>query len=241
MNKQIGTTVLGYLRPTAVSFYIHSYGWDCYRVKDIEASIQLAEAMKQACHNPNLTIAAWETTAIFTQQKIFGSIGAINKECPCDAATLVRACCVQAGMSMPIFTVNNAGNILKESGYFEEPFQVFDNTSVYEGDILVSREPDLCGIVINAERRDGKEEDGNNSTTMSKNRKYSGTVKARCDVRSNSSESSPLISGWPILMRGNRVDICDEKIDEKGRTWFYVRMANRYFGFVLSNFISKGE
>lgn len=241
MSKQIGTTPIDNFRPRAVSFYIHSYGWDCYRAKDVETSIQLAEAMDQACRNPNLKVSNYKTTAIFTQQKIFGSIEAINKECLCDSATLVRACCVQAGISIPIFTTANATNILQASGYFEDPFQVFESTSLYDGDILISREPDLCGIILNSVRRDGKEEDNNTSAVMSKNRKYSGIAKTRCDVRTNSSESSPLISGWPILMKGNRVDICDEKTDEHGRVWYYVRMANRYFGFVLSDFISKGE
>jgi hypothetical protein len=47
------------------------------------------------------------------------------------------------------------------------------------------------------------------------------------------------IKSWPQLAKGNLVDICDTVKDSKGKAWYYVRIAGKYYGFVHSAYLKR--
>lgn len=78
------------------------------------------------------------------------------------------------------------------------------------------------------------------SGTSSPNKleKYVGKVTASTlNVRSWAGTSNPNIKSYPQLQKGNLVSICDAVLDSDKTTWFYVKIANKYYGFVSSKYI----
>lgn len=51
-------------------------------------------------------------------------------------------------------------------------------------------------------------------------------------------ENNP-IKSWPMLAQGNLIDVCDSIQDSKGNTWYYIRIAERYYGFSMAKYIKK--
>ena len=78
------------------------------------------------------------------------------------------------------------------------------------------------------------------SRTLSKEPKWVGKVTASslC-VRSWAGVEFSQIRSWPLLSKGNLVDVCDEVKDRNGVTWFYIRIDGRIFGFVHSAYLER--
>lgn len=76
---------------------------------------------------------------------------------------------------------------------------------------------------------------------LSKVRKFVGKVTARgqLNVRSWAGTENPNIKKWPMLDRGNLVDVCDTIQSESGEDWYYVRIAGKYYGFVCAAYIAR--
>ena len=59
------------------------------------------------------------------------------------------------------------------------------------------------------------------------------------NVRTWAGTKYPLIKSYPHLANGNLVDVCDSIKASKGATWYFVRIAGKYYGFVHSKYIKK--
>lgn len=60
------------------------------------------------------------------------------------------------------------------------------------------------------------------------------------DVRTWAGDEYPVIKKWPSLAKGNLVDVMNyTQKDKKGQSWYYVRIAGKYFGFVLAKYVAK--
>lgn len=60
------------------------------------------------------------------------------------------------------------------------------------------------------------------------------------NVRTWAGTGYPQIRSYPVLKRGNLVDVMDfTQKDVNGDKWYYVRIAGQYFGFVHSAYIQK--
>lgn len=60
------------------------------------------------------------------------------------------------------------------------------------------------------------------------------------DVRTWAGDEYPVIKKWPSLAKGNLVDVMNyTQKDEKGQSWHYIRIAGKYFGFVLTKHVDK--
>lgn len=60
------------------------------------------------------------------------------------------------------------------------------------------------------------------------------------DVRTWAGSNYPTIKKWPKLNKGNLVDVMNfTQKAEDGSSWYYVRIANKYYGFVASKDIKK--
>ena len=73
------------------------------------------------------------------------------------------------------------------------------------------------------------------TTTISKEPKFVGRVTADVlNVRTWPGIENPNIKNYPILKRGNLVDVCDTV-----HGWYYVRIAGKWFGFVAAEYIER--
>lgn len=76
-------------------------------------------------------------------------------------------------------------------------------------------------------------------TELSKTRNFVGKAKRHTYVRTWAGNENSCITSYPELNKGNLVDVCDTiKADDK-TSWYYVRIAGKYFGFVPAKDIQK--
>lgn len=86
----------------------------------------------------------------------------------------------------------------------------------------------------------------NTATTISKKqdknqRLYTGQVTAsNLNVRTWAGTEYPNIKKYPTLNKGNKVDVMNftQKASD-GSSWYYIRIAGKYFGFVSAKYIGK--
>ncbi len=86
----------------------------------------------------------------------------------------------------------------------------------------------------------------NTATTISKKqdknqRLYTGQVTvSSLNVRTWAGTEYPNIKKYPTLNRGNKVDVMNFTQKAKdGTSWYYIRIAGKYFGFVSAKYIGK--
>lgn len=86
----------------------------------------------------------------------------------------------------------------------------------------------------------------NTTTTISKKqdktqRLYTGQVTASgLNVRTWAGAEYPNIKKYPTLSSGNKVDVMNFTQKAKdGSSWYYIRIAGKYFGFVSAKYIKK--
>lgn len=77
-------------------------------------------------------------------------------------------------------------------------------------------------------------------TILSKTPKWVGKVTANTlNVRTWAGTENPQLKSYPVLAKGNLVDVCDT-IKAKDKTdWYYIRIAGKYFGFASAKYICK--
>lgn len=63
---------------------------------------------------------------------------------------------------------------------------------------------------------------------------------SKADVRTWAGDEYPVIKKWPSLAKGNLIDIMNyTQKDKKGQSWYYARIAGKYYGFVASKSVNK--
>lgn len=80
------------------------------------------------------------------------------------------------------------------------------------------------------------------STSKPANKIYPfvGEVTAsELNVRTGAGTNHGKLSSYPILKRGNLVDVLKEKKDTSGNKWYQVRIAGKYTGYVSAQYIKK--
>ena len=79
------------------------------------------------------------------------------------------------------------------------------------------------------------------SAGISKDPFWEGRVTASAlNVRTWAGIRYPRIKTYPTIARGTRVEICDSVKASDGSSWYYIRIAGRIYGFVHSDYISRG-
>lgn len=135
-------------------YYMHSKGWYVLRAKDISVANALALAMKQACDNNNIGYDQNQRGGVITQLKKYGTLGKIAVATECDCSSLVRACVYQAsGTDVGNFTTANEASTLENSGLFEKKKAVSSSTTLYYGDILVTKTKGHTVVVTSGNAR----------------------------------------------------------------------------------------
>lgn len=75
---------------------------------------------------------------------------------------------------------------------------------------------------------------------LSKVPKWVGMVNtAELNVRSWPGKENPTIKKYPYLAQHNLIDVCDTIKAADGGTWYYVRIVNKYYGFVAARYITR--
>ena len=70
--------------------------------------------------------------------------------------------------------------------------------------------------------------------------KWVGRVTAyRLNVRTWAGKKYPNIESYPVLSKGNLVDVCDKVVADDDADWYYVRIAGQFYGFVSADFILR--
>ena len=77
-------------------------------------------------------------------------------------------------------------------------------------------------------------------TILSKTPKWVGKVTANTlNVRTWAGTEYTQLKSYPTLAKGNLVDVCDTIKAKDGASWYYIRIAGKYFGFVSAKYIKK--
>lgn len=62
---------------------------------------------------------------------------------------------------------------------------------------------------------------------------------AKLYVRSWPGKENPTIKKYPYLAQHNLIDVCDTIKAVDGADWYYVRIVNKYYGFVCAEYINR--
>ena len=136
------------------SFYVSSKGWYIYRAKKVEHANKLAKAMKRACNNKHIGYDQYQRDNIIKDH----TDSKVNTECDC--SSLVRECIIEATGKDPgnIRTVSMP-QMLPKTGLFKDVITYKSGTTLYTGDILVTKTSGHTVIVVEGKAR------GKNDTT----------------------------------------------------------------------------
>ena len=120
-------------------YYRHRLGWYLLRPKEAAVARKIGLAMVEACLNHNIGYDQYERYGIINCLKKYGRIAKINEPTEADCSSLVRACCIQAGINVGDFNTSSEVAVLERTGAFHKAVIVTNDTKLCQGDILVTR------------------------------------------------------------------------------------------------------
>jgi hypothetical protein len=136
------------------NYYVHTKGWYVLRPKSVEVANKIAKAMLGACNNDNIGYDQSNRLDVIEQLKKYGSLAKIAVKTECDCSSLVRACCIEAGItSVSNFRTVNEPQALEKTGYFETRVPVSRDTELFDGDVLVTLTSGHTVVVVSGNPR----------------------------------------------------------------------------------------
>ena len=132
-------------------YYNHRLGWYMLRAKDSDKARKIGLVMTAACLNDNIGYDQSGRYGVIECLKIYGRLAKINKPTEADCSSLVRACCIQAGISVGDFNTSSEVLVLEKTGAFNKAVAVTPNTKLQVGDILVTRSKGHTVIVTESD------------------------------------------------------------------------------------------
>lgn len=138
-------------------YYRHRLGWYLLRPKEAAVAKKISLAMVEACLNNNIGYDQSERYGIINCLEKYGRIAKINEPTEADCSSLVRACCIQAGILVGDFNTASEVAVLERTGAFQKAVIVTNDTKLCQGDILVTMSKGHTVIVTEGyPREDGK-------------------------------------------------------------------------------------
>ena len=119
-------------------YYRHRLGWYLLRPKQAAVARKIGLAMVEACINHNIGYDQSERYGIINCLKKYGRIAKINEPTEADCSSLVRACCIQAGINVGDFNTSSEVSVLEKTGAFNKAVVVTNDTKLCAGDVLVT-------------------------------------------------------------------------------------------------------
>ena len=135
-------------------FYSHRLGWTMLRPKDKEVARKIGLAMLEACLNNNIGYDQSNRYGVISCLQKCGRLAKINEATEADCSSLVRACCIQAGIKVGDFNTSNEVVVLSRTGAFERAVDITSGAKLCAGDILVTRTKGHTVIVTDGYPRD---------------------------------------------------------------------------------------
>lgn len=135
-------------------FYSHRLGWTMLRPKDKEVARKIGLAMVEACLNNNIGYDQSNRYGVISCLQKYGRLAKINESTEADCSSLVRACCIQAGIKVEDFNTSNEVVVLSRTGAFERAVDITSSAKLCMGDILVTRIKGHTVIVTKGFERD---------------------------------------------------------------------------------------
>lgn len=148
------------------AYYLHSKGWYVLRPKSVKIANAIASAMLEACANRNIGYDQSNRLGVIIKLRSYKTLKKIGVKTEADCSSLVRACCIQAGFDPGNFTTYNEATVLEQSGFFESKKEVTSSTTLYNGDVLVTKTKGHTAVVVS----------GNPRKASKKSKTYSGTL-----------------------------------------------------------------
>ena len=137
-------------------YYKHRLGWYMLRPKEAAVARKIGLAMVEACLNANIGYDQSERYGVINCLKKYGRIAKINERTEADCSSLVRACCIQAGIQVGDFNTSSEVAVLERTGAFQKAVIVTNDTKLCQGDILVTRSKGHTVIVTEGYPREEK-------------------------------------------------------------------------------------
>ena len=82
--------------------------------------------------------------------------------------------------------------------------------------------------------------DTTENSKLSKIPKFVGKVTATSlNVRTWAGTENAKLKSYPMLAKGNLIDVCDTVKAKDGSSWYYIRIAGKYYGFASAKYIEK--
>lgn len=134
-------------------YYSHPKGWYMLRAKDSDKARKIGLAMTEACLNENIGYDQSGRYGVIEYLKIYGRLAKINKPTEADCSSLVRACCIQAGINVGDFNTASQVAVLEKTGAFNKAVAVTPSTKLHVGDILVTRTKGHTVIVTEVDKK----------------------------------------------------------------------------------------
>jgi len=141
------------------NFYVpRNKGWYILRPKSAEHAKKIAKKMETACNNKNIG---------YDQGGRYGVVKngvATKTKTEADCSSLVRACVKEAtGKDPGDFNTESEPKALEKTGLFEKKISYTSGTTLYTGDVLVTKTKGHTAIVVK-----GASRSGNNTPTTKK-------------------------------------------------------------------------
>lgn len=135
------------------TYYVHPLGWLLIRPKSVDVANGIANAMLEACRNNNIGYDQGDRNIIALVKK-YGSLAKIAVKCDTDCSDIMRACVYQAtGKDSGDFYTVTESDALQKLGLFEPTVEVTTSTTLYDGDILVTKTKGHTAAVVSGRPR----------------------------------------------------------------------------------------
>lgn len=136
------------------NWYLPSKGWVVIRAKDENVRKRIAEAMRSACINNNISYSKTNRNDLFNKVKIKDYDPAkCEIKAVTDCSALIRTCiCFALNKIIPDFNTSIEKIVLEKTGYFDiitDPKYTTKSRYLLEGDILVTKIKGHSVVVLN--------------------------------------------------------------------------------------------
>ena len=234
------------------AYYMHSKGWYCLRPKSISVANALADAMLEACNNNCIGYCQAHRTSVIPKLRAAGRLSKIKTNVETDCSELVRACCIQAGFDPGDFNTASEVRTLNATNQFMSKISVTSRTTLYNGDILVTKSKGHTAIVVSGHPRQAasskpKPKPSINTTAgdvvaaQHRNNNLAGSYSVTASslmlrTDTNTSSSDNIIAK---MKRGTIVNCYGYyNVDKNGQKWLYVDYRGTV-GYASAKYLKK--
>ncbi|MCX4322223.1 MAG: phage tail tip lysozyme [Lachnospiraceae bacterium] len=237
-------------------YYMHSKGWYLLRPKDIAVANAIAKAMQSACDNDNIGYCQGHRTNVIAQLRKYGSMAAIVEKTEADCSSLVRGCCIEAGFDPGNFNTANEATSLEKTGKFEKRVSVTASTSLYNGDLLVTKTKGHTVAVVSGNPRSESSAGSVSGSSVNKGNtlirrmqsaksmdsNLAGTYKTTANLNLRYGPGKDRYDSIIILPAGTKCQCYGYYTAVSGVKWLYVVASvcgKQYTGFASMKYLKK--